>query len=121
MKRILLVSDDIENLSEFKNMVEDEDIIVDAILGLRDGLKTLENRSYNYIFVDDNLLSDGLNERGLTASETLERKARELNSGVVIIEFVSGPQYNRRESLDYSLMKPIHYRKEEMRRILEDA
>ncbi len=123
-RTILYVDDDLDNLNKFRSLVTDNvvneslAIRLDLACGLIMGLAILKDGSYDFVFVDESLASHRITG-DLWGAEYLEQRARILNPNIVTVEFVSGPSYNRRVSPDYSLMKPMIYRANEICDILE--
>lgn len=123
MSNVLYVDDDLGSLIEFKKAFEHSGVEVDLACGLLTGLARLNdarlsNKTYDLVFVDENLKSHEITG-GLWGAEYLQRRARILNPGIVAVEFVSGPNYNRRVTPNHSLMKPMIYRAKEICDILE--
>ncbi|MBS3151067.1 hypothetical protein J4443_01665 [Candidatus Woesearchaeota archaeon] len=119
MSSVLYIDDNPENLIEFKRAFGHSGVEVDLACGFLTGLVRLNDKKiYDFVFVDENLTFHKMTG-DLWGAEYLEQRARILNPSVVIVEFISGPQYNRRVFLDRMLMKPMHYRSREICDILE--
>lgn len=122
MSRGLYVDDDLESSIEFKKAFGHSGVEVDLACGLLTGLARLNDKVYDFVFVDENLKSHGITG-DLGGAEYLEQRARILNPDIVTVEFISGMHhyYNRRVTPNHSLMKPIIYRAKEICDILERA
>ena len=118
MSSVLYVDDNPKNLTEFKRSFGHSGVEVDLACGLSAALTILNNKNYDFVFVDEDLTFH-LKTGDLWSAEYLEQRARILNPRIVVVEFVSSPQYNRRVSPDYSLRKPMGYRANEIFDILE--
>src|SRR3989344_6459538 len=120
MSRVLYVDDNPKNLIEFKRALGHSGVEVDVACDLSTGLIRLSDRSYDFVFVDEDLASHRMTGE-LFGAEYLEQRARILNPNVVAVEFISGPQYNRKVSPNFILMKPMCYRANEISNIINGA